>query len=130
MWSRQAIASLQPFASMTWLTSLVVDTSSVSSLRPLGQLKGLKHLGIGGRLPFEEYAWLSARLPETQCRWFAPYLELADRGFGACKSCGKHAMVMLTGKGKPVVCRHCDAAKVARHVELFDGARARALVDR
>jgi len=127
MWSRQAIENLDPFASMTWLSSLTIDTSSVSSLKPLGCLTGLRELGLGGRLPFEEYAWLSAKLPNTECRWFKPFLELAGIGYSACPSCHEDSMVMLTGKGKKVLCKHCDAAKVAKHVDLFNSARASAL---
>lgn len=126
MWSRQAIASLEPFAAMTWLSSLAIDTSSVTSLRPLGKLTALRHLSVGGRLPFEEYAWLSAKLPNTECNWFAPFYDLADSGYAACKSCRQNSMVMLTGKGKPILCQHCDAEKVRTHVELFNAARANA----
>jgi hypothetical protein len=50
MWSRQRIESLEPFASMTWLSSLTIDTLSIPSLRPL-RLTILKELGVGGRLP-------------------------------------------------------------------------------
>ena len=126
MWSRQAIASLEPFAAMTWLTSLGVDTSSVTSLRPLAALTGLKELSVGGKLPFEEYAWLAAKLPNTWCRWFAPYYELAGSGYSNCKSCKQDSMVMLTGKGKPILCKHCDAVKVNRHVASFDAVRSAA----
>ena len=126
MWSRQAIASLEPFAQMTWLSSLCVDTSSVKSIRALAALTSLKSLGLGGRLPYEEYAWLSAKLPNTECTWFQPYLDLSDSGHSSCKSCGANSMVMVTGKGKPVLCRHCDEARLAKHVELFEQARAAA----
>lgn len=124
MWSRQAVGSLEPFAAMTWLTSLALDTSSVSSIQALGALKGLRHLDLGGRLPYEEYARLSAQLPDTECRWFAPYLELAESGFSPCKRCGQPSMLMLTGKGKPILCRHCDAAKLDKHVRQFNLARS------
>ena len=127
MWSKQAVASLQPFAEMTWLTSLCVDTSSVSSIRELAALTNLESLGVGGRLPYAEYAWLAAKLPNTVCQWFQPYLDLADSGYSPCKSCGKASMVMVTGKGKPVLCRHCDEAKLAKHVSQFEQARAAAL---
>lgn len=126
MWSRQAISSLAPFSRMTWLTSLCLDTSSVSSIRELATLAKLETLWIGGRLPYEEYAWLSTRLPNTECRWFKPYFNLSDHGCLPCKSCGEKSMVMVTGKGKPVLCMHCDAGKLARHVQLFEQAQASA----
>ena len=126
MWSRQAVGSLEPFATMTGLKSLTVDTSSVTSLRPLSALTGLTELGLGGKLPYEEYAWLAAKLPNTQCRWFSPFLDMQGSGFGRCKVCGEDSLVMLTGRGKPVVCKHCEAEKVADHVSRFDAVRERA----
>ncbi|WJN61119.1 hypothetical protein [Pseudomonas sp. SO81] len=126
MWSKQAAASLEPFGQMTWLSSLCVDTSNVKSLRALEPLANLKSLGIGGRLPYDEYAWLSAKLPNTECQWFQPYLDLSESGYSPCASCGEKSMVMVTGKGKPVLCRHCDDAKLTKHVGLFEQARAAA----
>jgi hypothetical protein len=119
-WGKQAISGLEPFGAMTWLTSLSVCTSSVSSIRPLSQLKGLRTLGIGGRLPFEEYAWLSAKLPDTKCDWFVPYLEY---GLGNCKSCQKRELVMLTGRRQPILCKQCQPEKIAKHVSLFSAVR-------
>jgi len=123
MWSRQELATLEPFSHMTWLSSLALDTSSITSLRPLASLIGLKYLGIGGRLPMEEYAWLSAKLPNTECKWFAPYLDLSDSGIGQCQVCKSDSRVMLTGRGAKTVCRVCDQAKVARHEQAFYAAK-------
>ncbi len=126
MWSKQSVASLQPFAQMTWLESLCVDTSKLTSIRELSSLTNLQRLGVGGRLPYTDYAWLAAKLPNTECQWFQPYLDLSDSGYSPCKSCGKKSMVMVTGKGKPTLCRHCDETKLAKHVSLFEQARAAA----
>jgi Leucine-rich repeat (LRR) protein len=123
MWSRQELASLEPFSQMTWLSSLSIDTSSLTSLKPLARLSGLKYLGIGGRLPMEEYAWLSAKLPNTQCQWFAPYLDLADSGMGQCQVCKNQSLVMLTGRGARTVCKVCNQAKVAQHEQVFYEAK-------
>ena len=123
MWTRQTVASLEPFATMTRLESLAIDTSRVTTIRPLANLTNLKKLGVGGRLPFEEYAWLAAKLPNTECARFSPFLELADTGFRRCKACGEDSMVLLTGKGKPIICRFCDSAKFDKHVEAFHQVR-------
>ncbi len=128
MWSKQAIASLEPFGEMTWLTYLALDVSGASSLRPLGNLKNLKELGIGGRLPYEEYAWLAGKLPNANCRWFLPYVELVASGIGRCKRCKHESMVMVTGRGKPALCRRCDAAELEKHVDLFNQVLASARV--
>lgn len=128
MWARQEVQSLAPFAAMVWLQSLALDTSDLESVRPLASLKGLKSLGIGGRLPMEEYAWLAARLPHTQCRWFAPYVPLSLSGIGKCARCGQQTMVMLTGRRAGNACLACDKARVDKHVAAFDAARASACV--
>ncbi|WP_150048571.1 leucine-rich repeat domain-containing protein [Methylomonas rhizoryzae] len=126
MWTRQNVGSMEPFAEMTWLKSLAIDTTHVKSIRPLARLTQLENLDIGGRLPFEEYAWLSAKLPNTDCRWFSPYLELSESGYSPCKTCGQKAMVMLTGRGKPVICKFCEADKLNKHVAVFNAARQNA----
>jgi hypothetical protein len=119
MWTRQKVATLEPFAAMTWLKTLAVDTSNIKSLRPLANLRSLETLGVGGRLPMEEYAWLAAKLPDTQCRWFSPYLDLASTGIGHCPQCRQDSKVMLTGKGARVLCRSCDKEKLQRHEVAF-----------
>jgi hypothetical protein len=126
MWSRQNVGSLEPFAQMTWLKSLAVDTTHIKSIRPLARLTQLQSLGIGGKLPFEEYARLSTKLPNTECRWFSPYLELSDSGYSPCKSCGQKSMVMLTGRGKPILCKHCDSVKLIKHEQAFEAIRQKA----
>jgi hypothetical protein len=75
----------------------------------------------------EQYAWLSAKLPTTKCRWFAPFLDMAATGYLNCKKCQQASMVMLTGKGQRTICRHCDSDKVHRHEAAFDHARQAAL---
>lgn len=127
MWSRQAIDSLEPFATMTWLEALYVDTFRVTSLRPLARLRNLEELGLGGRLRYDEYAWLAAKLPGTRCQWFAPYLDLSGKGYAHCKQCKGASMVMVTGRGKPTLCTRCDAAQLAKHVAMFEMARLAAL---
>lgn len=129
MWSRQAVDSLEPFAAMTGLESLAVDTFRVTSLRPLASLRNLKELGLGGRMPYQEYAWLAAKLPGTQCQWFAPYLDLSGKGYGPCKQCKGASMVMVTGRGKPTLCTRCDGEQLAKHVAMFEMARLAALAE-
>ena len=116
MWGFQKIDSLEFLSKMTWLKSLAIDTHNIQSLRPLADLKNLKELYLGGRLPVEEYARLSVQLPNTYCQWFTPYLDLADSGIGLCKKCKKQTMAMLSGgRGTKTVCRRCDAEKLKNH---------------
>jgi hypothetical protein len=127
MWSSQDVGPLDRFGRMTWLRSLSVDTTNVASLRPLAGLAGLERLGVGGKLPMAEYAWLAAQLPRTECRWFQPWLDMADAGIGPCKTCGRKTLVMLTGKGARTLCRDCDAAAVQRHAQAFQAVKDEAL---
>lgn len=127
MWSRLRLSSLEPFAEMTSLESLAVEASATASLRPLARLQGLKELHINGGMPMEQFAWLAAQLPNARCRWFAPFLDLTGMFMGKCKRCGIDAMVMLTGRGTRVVCRHCDREAVDKHVAAFDAEKARSM---
>ena len=127
IWSTQDVGALEPFGRMAWLRSLSVDTTNVASLRPLAGLANLARLGVGGKLPMVEYAWLAAQLPHTQCPWFQPWRDLADSGISACKACGRKTLVMLTGKGARTLCRDCDAAAVQRHAQAFEAVKDEAL---
>jgi hypothetical protein len=129
MWTRQDVGALEPFARMTWLQSLALDTSRVTSLWPLANLKRLKSLDLGNRLPMPEYAWLSAMLPATECRWFKPYLDLAGTGIGRCAQCKQDSKVMLTGGGAKTLCRICDKARLERHEAAFNAAKAKAAAE-
>ena len=130
MWARQDIGALETFARMTWLQSLVLDTWKVKTLRPLANLQKLKFLDFGNRLPMTEYAWLSAMLPNTECRWFKPCLDLSGIGFSKCTQCKQDAKVMLTGKGAKLLCRVCDSKQIERHEAAFNVAKSQALVAR
>ena len=44
----------------------------------------------------------------------------------SCKRCRRYTQHMLRGKGKPWLCEHCDADKLARHVAEFEAIRAAA----
>jgi hypothetical protein len=127
MWTRQNIGTLDTFAQMIWLRSLALDTSKIETLRPLANLRELEFLDLGNRLPMAEYAWLSAMLPNTECRWFKPYLDLAGIGFNRCAQCKQDSKVMLAGKGAKLLCRFCDSKQIERHELAFAAVQARAL---
>ena len=129
MWARQDVGTLETFGRMTWLQSLALDTSKVRTLRPLARLQRLKFIDFGNRLPMPEYAWLSAMLPNTQCRWFKPHIDLAGIGFARCARCKQDSKVMLTGNGAKLLCRFCDHTKVERHEAAFNAAKMQAFAE-
>jgi hypothetical protein len=118
MWTRMKIGSLQPIASLANLKYLHLTNLKVAdeSLRPLANLSQLETLEIANFYPMEEFAWLSGKLKNTECIWFRPYLEV---GFKKCSKCGGDTMVMLSGKGKPILCKECHRQRLEQHVARF-----------
>jgi Leucine-rich repeat (LRR) protein len=116
MWTRMKIESLQPLASLDRLEYLSLTNTKVTdeSLWPLGGLSRLRHLDIANFYPTSEFAWLSAQLPNTECAWLKPFINTHIK----CPKCG-NPRVMLSGKGKPMLCPNCNATRLARHVEEF-----------
>lgn len=121
MWARMKIRTLGPISELEYLTDLDLSNLKVEdeSLRPLGGLENLRYLNIANFYPMEEFAWLSGKLKNAKCTWFAPYIDFKH---GMCKKCGSATMVMLTGKGKPQLCKHCDDGRLAKHVHAFHKA--------
>lgn len=122
IWTRMKIESLRPLSPLLnlkylHLTSLKAEDES---LRPLAELGQLEKLEIANFYPVEEFAWLSGRLKNTKCTWFRPYVEAPFD----CQKCGKDTTVMLTGKGKPSLCKECDRKRLERHVAEFEGIAA------
>jgi hypothetical protein len=117
MWTKQKIETLKPISTLHSLTWLAVDKASDESLEPLANLSALEWLGLPNRYPMEEFAKLSTKLSRTDCKWFRPYVALTGIH---CRKCKSATMLMLTGKGKPILCAHCDLEKLERHVAEFN----------
>ncbi len=117
MWKRMKIASLGPLSSLRSLKYLHLSNIKAAdeSLRPLAELPQLELLEIANFYPMEEVAWLSGKLRNTKCSWFKPYIELPFD----CPKCQRQRMLMLTGKGKPRLCKECDGDRLAKHIEKF-----------
>ena len=109
------IESLAPLAALRELELLTLTTVRLAdgSLAPLAELPRLTHLGLANMFPMEEYAWLAGRRPDIQCDRFEP--SYGPNESLRCKACGQHSLFALTGKGKPWLCQHCDAARLALH---------------
>ena len=118
LWTRMKIESLAPISGLSRIEYLSLTNLKVAdeSLEPLTHLTNLKELQIANFYPFAEFARLSAKLPNCECQWFAPYIVTNLK----CKKCETENRVMLTGKGKGVLCPKCDAARLARHVKEFE----------
>lgn len=119
MSTRMEVASLAPLAGLGRLELLHLTNLKAAdeSLRPLGSLRNLARLEIANFYPTREFAWLARRLPTTACTWFQPWCELSHM---ACKRCHRMTLVMLTGKGKPTLCRACHRQAIARHLQAWN----------
>jgi len=118
IWTRMKIDSLAPIANLENLEFLALSSLKVAdeSLAPLTNLRNLKRLVVANYYPFEEFARLAASLPNTECQWFEPYVSTTL----TCEECKEENRVLLTGKGKSLLCPRCDARRLQKHVETFD----------
>ena len=109
------IESLVPLTALSELELLTLTTVRLAdgSLAPLAELPRLTHLGLANMFPMEEYARLAGRRPDIQCDRFEP--SYGPNESLRCKACGQHSLFALTGKGKPWLCQHCDAKRLAQH---------------
>lgn len=124
IWTRMKIKTLAPLHSLSRLEYLSLTNTKVldESLAPLSNLSNLKRVDIANFYPSEEFAKLSAKLLNAECQWFVPYIKTTL----TCPKCQVGQRVMLTGKGKPMLCQHCDVERLAHFVKEFEEARNQA----
>ena len=119
------VDSLEPIGQLTCLEyfNMGMLRPKSLSLRPLAGLKKLRFLGLDNRLPMSEYAWLSRRLPSTECMRFKPYVPVGKDWGIQCRKCkSSKDVVLVTGKGGPHLCKKCDAPKLAKYVAAYEEA--------
>ena len=118
MWSRMTVDTLEPLRGLTALRYLELQNLSVldASLQPLESLTGLRTLALPNFYRVEEFARLASRLKQTTCTWFSPAVDLPNV---RCRHCGELSMVVLTGRGQPMLCKRCDDRRVREHADLF-----------
>lgn len=117
VWNKNKANSLKYISNLPNLKVLRLLNLSVQSdgLEPLGNLIGLKELILSNQFPTEEYAYLSVRLKQTRCSYFAPYVELPNPINGKD--------VMVIGSRKPFLNKVEDSDKLAKYVKQFDALR-------
>ena len=125
VWARMQVESFRPLENLKSLELLHLTNIKAQdeSLKPLAALKNLKQLDIANFYPMSEFAALSSSLTTTTCTWFQPYQPFEHTN---CKKCGSRNMLMLTGKGRPKLCKKCDRKRLERHVEDWNRIAAAA----
>lgn len=132
MWSRFDVETLAPLGELTALEELRLIAIRIrdGSLEPLGRLRRLRTLSIANNAAStEEFARLSARLPDVACAMFHPYV----RADGVIMPAGADPVaaldeigddtVMVTGKGKPFLRARSDRERLLRYCARFEAAR-------
>jgi hypothetical protein len=124
---RNTVESLEPLGNLHALRWLHIGSLRTDdhSLRPLARLKALEYLAIGNFFSVDEFAWLSAHLPNTACSWLQPYQRFHKSLF-PCSRCKQNWRVMPSGRGAKLLCPTCDAERLAKQVGLFERLKAQA----
>jgi hypothetical protein len=113
----ESLEPLENLRNLYWL-SLPTFTTEDGSLMPLAKLGSLKYLSLSNKFKMEEFAKLAGARPDIDCDRLKPVSDILS--YFTCKKCGGNKMVLLTGKGKPILCVDCDATRIARHIDAFN----------
>ncbi len=124
IWNKNKAETLEPVGRLQQLVELHLTNVGVErdGLKPLAGCRGLKRLVVSNQFATEDYAFLAARLPETDCGMFAPFTRL-----GAPLN-GKD--VLITGRGKPFLNSKTDAERIDQYVRAFEALRLSFEADR
>ena len=118
MWKPLKIESLSPIIHLKKLQYLRLMQIKVAdeSLEPISNLNNLKTLEISNQFPTKEYAYLSVKLPETECTMFQPYHKVKINGQD-----GKLVYdTMITGKRKPFLLSTKDNERIKKYTAQFE----------
>lgn len=117
MWNKNEAETLEPVGGLQELVELHLTNVSLErdGLRPLAGCRSLERLVVSNQFATEDYAFLAARLPETECDMFAPFTRLG------VPLNGKD--VLITGRGKPFLNSKKDAERIDQYVKSFEAMR-------
>lgn len=99
---------------------LRVEDHDITVLTRLDRLESLR---LANLWPLEQFAVLAAKFGPA-LKWPLPVTELPV----PCPKCADK-LVMLIGKGRPSLCRRCDAARLERELDKYEKALAKARAD-
>lgn len=120
MWKAMRINTLSWVPSLKELRTLELFNLKVADddITVLARLPRIESLSLANMWPMEQFAVLAAKFG-TALKFPAPVNELPV----TCPKCGG-GRVMLIGRGKPVLCPHCDAARLDRELDRYERALA------
>lgn len=113
IWNNNSLDNLSPISELNALESLILNSIRVKdgSLRPIAKCQNLKYLEVCNRFKTEEYAYLAAHLPNTECDMFKAYVEL-HHSFGSDN-------IMVVGSRKPFLNPDKDKDRIKKYDDKF-----------
>ncbi len=114
MWKPLKLDNLSPLAGLSKIQFLRLANMHVKidGLTPIANLKGLEELDLSNQFETSEYAYLTAKLPDTKCNYFKPYIKLSNSIGGRD--------VMVIGKRKPFLNFELDKTKIKKYTSEFE----------
>ncbi|MBN1566724.1 MAG: leucine-rich repeat domain-containing protein [Acidobacteria bacterium] len=118
IWNKNCASTLAPLATLPALEDLVLLNLKVleGGLKPLAGCRHLRRLTLSNQFKTEDYAFLSAALPDVECAMFAPYLTLNQAINGKD--------IMIVGSRKPFLNSRDDSDKIKMYEEAFNRLKA------
>jgi hypothetical protein len=113
MWNSLKIDTLNPISDLKKLQFLRLANMHVKEggLKPIAELRGLKELMLSNQFDTVDYAYLAAKLPDTECDYFKPYIKYES-------PIGKND-TMIVGKRKPFLNSKVDKEKMEKYEKDF-----------
>ena len=134
MWDALKVSSLSPLRRLPGLRFLTLSNVRVldASLRPVASLTELREVRLPNFFEVEEFARLSAALPNATGNALTPVFAAfedmpAERLPHRCSQCGGPRR-MMTGKPAVLLCPNCDAAKMRKRIAQWEAGRSSAQV--
>ncbi len=117
IWNKVSIDNLEPISKLNNLLYLHLSNISVKfdGLTPLSTLINLEELSISNQFETKDYAMLAAKLVNTKCSSFSPYIELGQK-------IGEHD-IMIVGKKKPFLNSIKDKARIEKYEIGFNNLK-------
>ena len=113
--SKNKAITLEPIGALTQLEELRLQGLDVQSggLRPLAKCPQLKRLVVSNTFATEDFAYLAAMLPNTECRYFRATVPV-DGG-----AIGDGIDTMVVGKRKPFLNSKTDSQRLRQYHDKF-----------
>jgi len=119
--SKNNAITLDPIEELTQLEELRLEglTVRTGGLRPLAKCPDIKRLVVSNTFATDDFAYLAAMLPNTECRYFRASVPVIGDALG------EGIDTMVVGKRKPFLNSKADAKRLKRYHDKFAQLKAK-----